>query len=50
MTINERERMYQLCELIQTEKDRDKFLALVTELNALLNRKEHRLEERLAEN
>ena len=44
-SLEERERMYELCRLIQTEKDRDKFLVLVTELNDLLDQKEQRLEE-----
>jgi hypothetical protein len=43
MSPEERQRMFQLCELIQTEKDRDKFLALVRELNELFTRKEDRL-------
>jgi hypothetical protein len=43
MSPEERQRMFQLCELIQTEKDRDKFLALVRELNELFTRKEDHL-------
>jgi hypothetical protein len=36
--------MNTLCAQIATEKDRDRFTQLVTELNDLLNGKEHRLE------
>jgi hypothetical protein len=45
MTPDERERMYELCALIEKEKDRHRFLELIEELNQLLERKEHRLEE-----
>jgi hypothetical protein len=45
MTQEERERMYQLCALIEKEQDRTRFLQLINELNELLERKEHRLDE-----
>lgn len=45
MTPEERQRMYQLCAMIETEKDRHRFLQLIEELNQLLERKEQRLEE-----
>lgn len=35
-----------LCERIATEQDRNKFTDLVRELNELLSRKDHRLEEK----
>lgn len=44
MTTEERQRMYQLCAMIETEKDHHRFLQLIEELNELLERKEHRLE------
>lgn len=43
MTPEERQRMYQLCAMIETEKDRNRFLQLIEELNQLLEREEHRL-------
>jgi hypothetical protein len=46
MTPDERERMYELCGLIETEKDHSRFLQLIRELNDLLERKEQRLEDR----
>ena len=46
MSPEDRERMYQLCALIETEKDRYRFLQLIEELNQLLERKERRLEEK----
>lgn len=46
MKPDERERMYQLCALIETEKDHHRFLKLIEELNELLGRKEQRLEEK----
>jgi hypothetical protein len=49
MTPDERERMYRLCALIEVEKDHHRFLQLIEELNDLLERKEHRLEEKLQE-
>lgn len=45
MTPEERERMNALCNQIATEKDHDKFMKLVLELNDLLDRKERRLED-----
>ena len=45
MRSEERERMYQLCAMIEKEQDHDRFLQLIRELNQLLERKEHRLEE-----
>ena len=44
MTNEEHKRMYELCRLIQIEYDRNKFPALVTELNDLLSKKEQSLE------
>jgi hypothetical protein len=38
--------MYQLCALIEREKDHHRFLQLIEELNNLLERQEHRLEEK----
>jgi len=46
MKPDERERMYQLCALIEKEKDHHKFLKLIEELNELLERQEHRLENK----
>jgi hypothetical protein len=46
MTPEESERMNSLCSRIQEEKDLDKFAALLRELNSLVERKEHRLEQR----
>ena len=46
MKSEERERMYQLCALIETEKDHKRFLKLINELNELLDRKEQRLEDK----
>ena len=37
--------MYQLCALIEKEKDHGRFLQLIRELNDLLERKEQRLED-----
>ncbi len=37
--------MYQLCKLIEVEKDHARFLQLIRELNELLDKKEHRLED-----
>jgi hypothetical protein len=45
MKPDERERMYHLCALIEKEKDHTRFLQLINELNQLLERKEHRLDE-----
>lgn len=38
--------MYQLCALIEKERDRHRFLRLIEELNELLERKEQRLEDK----
>jgi hypothetical protein len=46
MKQEERERMYQLCALIEKEKDHARFLQLINELNELLERKEQQLESR----
>jgi hypothetical protein len=45
MTAEERERMYALCAQIEKERDHGRFLRLVQELNNLLERKEHRLDQ-----
>jgi hypothetical protein len=45
MRPDDRERMYQLCALIEKEKDH-RFLKLIEELNNLLERQEQRLEEK----
>jgi hypothetical protein len=37
--------MYQLCALIEKERDHSRFLQLIRELNDLLERKEQRLED-----
>jgi hypothetical protein len=44
MRPDERERMYQLCAMIEKEQDRERFLQLIRELNDLLEHKERRLE------
>ena len=46
MTPEERERMYEICAKLQVEQDHNAFTRLMTELNNLLERKEHRLEQR----
>jgi len=43
MKPEERERMYELCALIEKEKDHKKFLDLINQLNDLLDRKEQSL-------
>jgi hypothetical protein len=43
MRPDERERMYQLCALIEKEKDHHRCLKLIEELNELLERQEQRL-------
>ena len=43
MRPEERERMYELCALIEKERDHHKFLQLINELNDLLERKEQTL-------
>lgn len=45
MKPDERERMYQLCALIEKEKNHQRFIELIQELNELLERKQERLEE-----
>ena len=45
MMREEREKMNQLCILIQTEKDQVRLTALLTELNELLEQKELRFKE-----
>ena len=42
MTPDERERMNELVAQIQQEKDHEKFIQLVEELNNLIAKKEHR--------
>jgi len=42
----DRERMYQLCALIEKEQDHHRFLQLIEELNDLLDRQERRLEDK----
>jgi hypothetical protein len=46
MTAEEKERMNFLCKQIQVEQDETKFTELVSELNELLETKEHRLTEK----
>ena len=46
MTPEERGRMYEICAKLQVEQDHNTFTRLMTELNNLLERKEHRLQER----
>lgn len=43
MRPEDRERIYQLCALIEKEHDYHRFLRLIEELNELLGRKEQRL-------
>ena len=45
MKTDERERMYQLCAMIEKEKDRAKFLRLIQELNQLLEHAERRFQD-----
>ena len=45
MSPEERERMNGLCEQIAKEQDHENFVKLVQQLNNLLEKKEHRLEE-----
>ena len=45
MTPDERERMNQICLLIQTEKNPQRFTALVRELNELIDARERRFAE-----
>jgi hypothetical protein len=46
MKSEERERMYELCALIEKEKDHTRFLKLINELNDLLERKEQSLTDK----
>jgi len=46
MKPEERERMYQLCAMIEKERDHTRFLQLIRELNDLLERNERGLEEK----
>jgi hypothetical protein len=46
MSPEERERMNDICTKLQVEQDHDKFTQLMTELNNILECKEHRLEAR----
>jgi hypothetical protein len=46
MTSEERERMNQLCERIQIEKDTHRFTALVEQLNQLLEQTHRNLDSR----
>lgn len=46
MKPEERERMYELCALIEKEQDHHRFLELIEELNDLLERKERRMEDK----
>jgi len=43
MKPDERERMYELCALIEKEKDHPRFQQLINEPNELLERKEQQL-------
>jgi hypothetical protein len=45
MTPEEQEHMTKLCQQIEVEQDRQKFLQLIAELNNLLDTKAHRLEQ-----
>ncbi len=44
------DRIHELCSLIAVEQDREKFLALVEELNRLLAAKDRRLQKKSTEN
>ena len=46
MTAEERERMSTLCSQIAAEKEHAEFLSLVKELNDLLERTDHQLQEK----
>jgi len=50
MTSDERERMHWLCNRIAEEKDAQKFIALIRELNDLLERKGRRIEKSTEQN
>ena len=45
MRSEERERMYELCAMIEKERDHARFLRLIEELNELLRNKEQRLDD-----
>jgi hypothetical protein len=45
MSPEERVRMNDICTRLQVEQDHNKFTQLMSELNNLLERKEHRLQE-----
>jgi hypothetical protein len=45
MKPEEHQRIFELCALIEKEKDHNRFLQLINELNELLERKEHRLDD-----
>ena len=45
MTLQETERMFELCRLMQAEKDPARFGRLCEELSSLMEQKEHRLAE-----
>ena len=46
MKPDERERMYQLCAMIENEKDHRRFLLLIQQLNELLERTERKFKEK----
>lgn len=46
MTPEEKEHMTKLCQQIEVEQDRQKFLQLIAELNDLLDGQAHRLEDK----
>ena len=48
MTLEERQRMDQLCRMIQAEEDPEKFGVLIRELNDFLERREICLKEKWA--
>ena len=45
MRSEERDRMYQLCALIEKERDHHRFLQLIEELNELLERQDRRFDK-----
>jgi hypothetical protein len=46
MKPDDRERMYELCAKIEKEKDHARFLKLIEELNELLERQQHPLDDK----
>jgi hypothetical protein len=46
MKPDETRRMYELCALIEKEKDHNRFVQLIQELNQLLQSKRNRLDQR----